>query len=183
MSSLAKPLQPGGSARAWPDRRPRRADWLRLGLAALACLAATVPLALLAEREAEPPLLVAHRNFLLSDWGPGAAGPMASPDLPDLSRFGLTLRQAEPVAGGLYGGYAGPGTCRLGLWVGPSGAAPRQAPHGWSMALVPRGGATWWLVAGEAMGPRRLGALAAALGREGAAPPPPDLPAEPACGA
>ncbi|WBV41403.1 hypothetical protein [Pseudoroseomonas cervicalis] len=189
MSSTVKPLQsratrhPG--ARSQRDRRPRARDWGRLGLAVLACLAATLLIALLSEREREPPLLVAHRQFLVASWGGATAAPATAlaAALPDLARFGLALRRAEPVAGGVYGGYEGAGGCRLGLWAGPSATAPRRAPAGWSMALVPQGASTWWLVAGEAVGPRRLGLLAAALGREAAGLPPSATPAEPACGA
>ncbi|MDQ1079288.1 hypothetical protein [Pseudoroseomonas cervicalis] len=185
MSSTVKPLQTRAQARPPRDRRPRARDWGRLGLALLACLGATLLIALLSEHEREPPLLVAHRQFLVASWGGAAAAPATAPAaaLPDLSRFGLSLRRAEPVAGGVYGGYEGAGGCRLGLWAGPAGAAPRRAPSGWSMALVPRGAETWWLVAGEAVGPRRLGLLATALGREASGLPPAGAPAEPACGA
>ncbi|MCQ4161911.1 hypothetical protein NON00_18510 [Roseomonas sp. GC11] len=142
------------------DQRPRLVDWLKLALAALATLAMVLLVAVLAERETEPPVVVAHRRFLLSltseEAGPG---PLAEP-----ARFGLVLERSEAVAGGLYGGYhAGGSGCRLGFWRGPRKAAPRRAPPGWQVALVPRGGEMLWLVAGADLSPRQLALLATAL--------------------
>ncbi|WP_245906428.1 hypothetical protein [Teichococcus aestuarii] len=159
------------------DRRARPRDWLRVGIVALALLAAGTALAVSAPRERDAPAVVAHRRFLA---GFGVAGPQAPAGLPDLSALGLRLDSASEAGGGLYGGYRGTGGCRLGLWLGGREAVPTRIPPGWRTALLPHEAGVLWLAAEPGMQPARFAALAAAIVQPEAAPPASPL-GEPPC--
>ncbi|WP_159997026.1 hypothetical protein [Roseomonas sp. 18066] len=161
------------------DRRPTRADWLRFAAWVAFAMALAGGIALLVEREREPPVLAAHRAFTASPRAGGSSLPApVLARLPDLSGAGLALAQSQRVAGGVYAGYRGPGAgssrCRLGLWLGPrDGLPPRQLP-GSRVALISHGADMLWLVVGGDVDPRRFGRLAAALQLGG-------LPEDPLC--
>jgi len=154
----------GAAAR---DHRPGQADWTRLALLTLLCLAAAGAAALMIGREREPPVMAAHRAFMARSAGPEAS----APGLPDLRGFGFRLQHTESVAEGTYAGYRAAPGCRLGLWTGPQASPPRALPLGWRSALERRGADTVWLLADEGIAPQRFAAIASAVGR-GALPPP-----------
>ncbi|ONG58326.1 hypothetical protein BKE38_03095 [Pseudoroseomonas deserti] len=145
------------------DRRPTRGDWLRFSASVVTALALAGGVALLVEREREPPVLAAHRAFAAGLRSSTMLPATSLARLPDLAGAGLTLAQSQRVAGGIYAGYRGPGRCRLGLWSGPrDGLPPRQVP-GSRVALISRGGDMLWLAAGGDVDPRRFSRMAMAL--------------------
>ena len=145
------------------DRRPTRRDWLRFAAGVAFALALAGGIALLVEREREPPVLAAHRAFTAGLRSHGMLPAPSLASLPDLTGAGLTLVQSQRVAGGIYAGYRGPGRCRLGLWLGPrEGLPPRQMP-GSRVALISRGADMLWLVGSGDVEPRRFGRMAMAL--------------------